>query len=150
MPNFMEAIDSSKKLDDIRDVPPIPVGTYLVMGNGHAEKVKSTQKGTDGLAFKVKFLQPREDVDPTSLQAFLSASEKSLADHEMTSTIWESPYAEQNLRDLLKAAGIKGSLGIKQAIAEYPGSQFLVHIRHRPSQDGSRLMADIDRFLKAS
>lgn len=150
MANFMEALDSNKKVSDIKDVPPIPVGTYLVMVAGHAERTKSTQKGTDGLAFRFKFIQPRDDVDPQSLKTFLEASEKNLSDHEMTFTIWESPYAEQNFRDLIKNLGVNDNLGMKQACAEVPGAQCLAHIRHRPSQDGQRLMADIDRFLKAS
>ena len=149
MANFMDAIDSAKKLDDIKDVPPVPVGTYLLMVSGHPEKIKA-QTGTEGLSFKMKFLQPRDDVDPQSLKLFLEATEKGLSEFEMPNTIYDSPYAEQNLRDFLKALGIPGNKGLKQAIAEAPGAQCLGHIRHRPSQDGSRLMANFDRFAKAS
>lgn len=149
MPNLVDLIEANVNVEDIKDVPPMPVGSYLVQFVGHYEKVKSAQKQTDGVQFTLRFLQARDDVDQDQLATFLDATNGTLANTTMKHTIYESPYAQQNLRDILLAAECSGPT--KQALAELPGRQVLVNITHRPfERDGQmRLQAQIGSFARA-
>lgn len=139
---------ANQDLDDIRDVPPLPVGTYLCMVLGHHEIVKSS-KMTEGMEWKLKFLSAREDVDSYALNEHAEALGKSLSDEEMKFTIWDSPYAKQAVRDFLRdTLGLSGA--VKECLAQVPGQHLLVNITHRPSQDGKRLMANINSTARAS
>lgn len=151
MPNLIDIIEqeANTNIEDIKDVPPIPVGSYLVQIVGHYEMVKSTQKQTDGLQFTLRFLQARDDVDRDSLSAYLDAAGSRLSDVTMKHTIYDSPYAKQSIRDVLLAAGCEGPL--KQALADVPGKQMIVNVTHRPfERDGQmRLQAQIGSFARA-
>lgn len=156
MPSLTEIIETeaaNTSLDDIKDVPPIPVGSYLCQIVGHHENVKSSRQQTDGIRFKVRFLQAREDVEVEKLAEHLEASNRTLGDVTMNMDIWESPYALSSLRSLLRdTLGIDGSLGLKQALAEVPGKQFIATVTHRAVQsDGGvmRLAAQIGSTARA-
>lgn len=151
MPSLAELITSNATKEDIKDVPPIPIGTYLAMVVGPHQMVKSNQKGTDGIEFQLRFLQADEDVDRDALGAHLEASGRSLHDVLMKHTIWESPYAATSLRDFVYGAlSVEEKLPLKQALAEAPGRNFKLHIRHRPFDSGGgmmRMRAEIDQTI---
>ena len=154
MTSFVDIVNAENTaLDEIKDVPPLPVGSYLVMVNGNYEAVKSGQKQTDGMQFNLRVLQAREDVDPEALSAHLEASNRTLMDITLKHTIWDSPYALTSLRDFLRdTLQINGSLPPKQALAEVPGKQFIVSMIHRPFTDNSgnaRLRAEIGSTARA-
>jgi hypothetical protein len=136
--------------DQIKPPPLLPVGTYLVGIVGQPEMITSTQKQTPGCAIKYKFWQARDDVDSDDLQAILAESGQTLNDVEMTDTFY---FTEKSLfmfkQFYANALDIPESYSPKQAMAEMPGKQLLIHIRHRPRQDGSGLYAEIDTRTRA-
>jgi hypothetical protein len=136
--------------DQIKPPPLLPVGTYLVGIVGQPEMITSTQKQTPGCAIKYKFWQARDDVDADDLQAILAESGQTLNDVEMTDTFY---FTEKSLfmfkQFYANALDIPESYSPKQAMAEMPGKQLLIHIRHRPRQDGSGLYAEIDTRTRA-
>lgn len=154
MPSFVDIVNTENTaLDEIKDVPPLPTGSYLAMIAGNYEAVKSTQKQTDGMQFNIRLIQAREDVERTSLEEHLSASNRALMDVQIKHTIWDSPYALTALRDFLRdTLGIDGSLPPRQALAEVSGKELIVNIIHRPFTDNSgqaRLRAEIGSTARA-
>jgi hypothetical protein len=151
MPTFEEI--ANMPAADIKPPPLLPPGTYLVGIIGIPELVKSTQKQTDGVAFKLKFFQARDDVDRTALAATLEGGGRALTDCEMTDTFWVTDKSAFMLKNfLVDAVGIddgKGKKPLKQMWTEAAGQQFLAHIRHRPRTDGTGLFAEIDSRAKA-
>lgn len=136
---------------DIKPPPLLPPGTYLVGIMGVPELVKSSEKQTDGVAFKLKFFQARDDVDRDALTAALE--DRTLTDVEMTDTFWVTDKSAFMLKQfLVDVVGIDdqgGRASLKQMWTESAGQQFLAHIRHRPRKDGSGLYAEIDSRAKA-
>jgi hypothetical protein len=124
--------------DQIKPPPLLPVGTYLVGIVGQPEMITSTQKQTPGCAIKYKFWQARDDVDADDLQAILAESGQTLNDVEMTDTFY---FTEKSLfmfkQFYANALDIPQSYSPKQAMAEMPGKQLLIHIRHRPRRMGA-------------
>lgn len=149
MPSFIDIVENENiSKDDIKDIPPLPFGHYLAMVQGTHENVISNEKKTPGMRFKLRLLQPRDDVDSEALAAHLEASRRDkLMDVELEYTIWESPFALQNLRDFIyDSLGVDGALPIRQALAEAPGKDLVVQIVHRPftdNQGNARLRAEI-------
>lgn len=152
MPTFEEIANTA--VSDIKPPPLLPVGTYLVGIIGIPELVKSSQKQTDGVAFKLKFFQARDDVDRASLDAALTEGGRALTDIEMTDTFWVTDKSAFMLKQfLVDVVGIddqKGKKTLKQMWTEAAGQQFLAHIRHRPRQDGTGLFAEIDSRARAA
>ena len=150
MPTFEELANAP--VADIKPPPLLPVGTYLVGITGIPELVKSSQKQTDGVAFKLKFFQARDDVDRDALREALD--DRTLTDIEMTDTFWVTDKSAFMLKQfLVDVVGIEdegGRKSLKQMWTESAGQQFLAHIRHRPRQDGSGLFAEIDSRAKAA
>ena len=145
MPNLHELIEQEARtnLEDIKEVPPLPVGTYLAQIVGNYENITSTRKQTAGLQFTLRLISASEDVDREALAKYLEASNQSLHDVTVKHVIWESPIAMTQLKGfLLNALGLGGNL--KEALARVPGQQLMIPIIHRPMQsdDGTmRLMA---------
>jgi hypothetical protein len=146
MPNFEDI--ANMPVAEIKPPPLLPVGTYLVSIIGIPELVKSSQKQTDGVAFKYKFFQARDDVDRDALNATLI--DRSLTDCEMTDTFWVTDKSAFMLKQFLTDVLEVPETTLKQMWTEASGKQLLVHIRHRPRQDGSGLFAEIDSRAKAS
>lgn len=146
MPSFEDI--ANMPVSDVKPPPLLPPGTYFVGIIGIPELVKSSQKQTDGVAFKYKFFQAREDVDQDALNEALEGAGRTLSDVEMTDTFWVTDKSafmlKQFLVDVVKVDDEGGSKTLKQMWTEAAGQQLLVHIRHRPRQDGSGLFAEID------
>jgi hypothetical protein len=141
---------ASRPTSEIKPPPLFPVGTYLVGIIGVPELVKSTQKQTDGVAFKYKFFQARDDVDRDSLSSALAEANMKITDHEMTDTFWVTEKSAFMLKQFLTDVLDIPESTLKQMWTEAAGKQLLVHIRHRPRQDGTGLFAEIDSRAKAS
>ena len=154
MPNLHELIEQEAKtnLEDIKEVPPIPVGSYLSQIVGNYENVTSTRKQTAGIQFTVRLISAMQDVDQDALRDYLDASNQTLHDVTIRHTIWESPYAMVALKTfLLNTLGLSGPL--KESLARVPGQQLIASITHRPMQsdDGTmRLMAQIGSTARAT
>ena len=154
MPNLHELIEQEARtnLENIKEVPPLTVGSYLAQVVGPHENITSSRKQTAGIQFTIRLISAGEDVDRGSLDNFLTASNQSLHDITIKHTIWESPYAMQTLKALLmQTLELQGNL--KEALSQVPGRQMIVNITHRPiqSDDGTmRLMAQIGSTARAN
>lgn len=154
MPNMLEIIENdSTPVEDIKEVPPLPHGTYLAQVVGQCEFVKSSQKQTDGIQFNIRLLNARDDVDSERLATHLEASNRHLGDVTLKYTIWESPYWDQNLKRFLQdTLEIPGTYTRKQSLSEVAGKQLNVSIinRTQTGQDGTvRLVHDIGSTARA-
>ena len=153
MSTFESILTSTTRLDDIKDVPPIPAGTYFTQIVGPHEMIKSNQKQTDGAQVTLRLLQPKDDVDADALKTHLEASNRALSDVQLKYTFWDSPYLEQSLRNFFRdAMGFDGDWSVPQCFANIPGKNVLVHVKHRPvrSNDGTmRIAAEVDTFARA-
>lgn len=153
MTTFESILTSTTRLDDIKDVPPIPAGTYFTQIVGPHEMIKSNQKQTDGAQVTFRLLQAKDDVDADALKAHLEASNRALSDVQLKYTFWDSPYLEQSLRNFFRdAMGFDGDWSVPQCFANIPGKNVLVHVKHRPvrSNDGTmRIAAEVDTFARA-
>ena len=154
MPNLHELIEQEARtnLENIKEVPPLPVGSYLAQVVGPHENVVSGRKQTAGIQFNVRLISAGEDVDRDTLGQYLEASNQNLGDVTIRHTIWESPYAMSTLKSfLMQSLELQGNL--KEALSQVPGRQFIMHITHRPiqSDDGTmRLMAQIGSTARAT
>lgn len=150
MSTFESILTSATPLSDIKDIPPIPQGTYYAQIKGPHEMVTSSKKGTKGMEVTFRLLQARDDVDQTALDNHLTLANRALADVEMKSTFWESPYLEQSLRDFFRACGMDESWSIKQCTGNLPGRNVGLYVINAPTQrpDGTMgLRAEIQRFV---
>lgn len=141
MPSFIDTIENeaATSVEDIKDVPPFPKGTYLFAIVGNYSRVESkSEKKTPGMEWTLRPMQPI-DVDPEELQTFLDATKKSLFDNTMKHTIWDSAYALSATRDFLIAFGANPKSSTKEACAELPGKQAYGTIVHRPFTDRSNI-----------
>lgn len=153
MSTFESILTSKTRLDDIKDVPPIPHGTYLAQINGPHEMIKSKEKQTDGAQIVLRFLQARDDVDQDALKAHLEASNRKLSEVEMKYVFWDSPYLEQSLRDFFRGPmEFDGDWSVPQCFGNIPGKNLLVTIVNKPfrANDGSmKLRAEVAGFARA-
>lgn len=143
MANFEEILN--KKASEIKAPPAYPVGTYHCLVDGPPTPGKSSQKQTDFLQFKFKILAPMADVDARA------AAEQQIVGKLITGDYYITDTATWRTKDMLIDCGIDpGEEGtpteksLKEMIAESPGRQILVKLRHETSQDGKRVFHRID------
>lgn len=145
MPNFTDVL--SKPMSDIEKPKPYPVGTYLAMVQGQPE-VKEIGNDTkyEVIDFTMTIMQPQADVDTEALAAANYRQGRRMR-HRMFATEENLWRIKQFLGDHL---GIDvGGGTLRQAMAEAPGRQCLVTLRHRPSQDGTQIYDEIASTAKA-
>ena len=153
MANLFERIaqEANTNVEDIKEVPPVPTGTYLAQIAGNYEQTTSTQKQTQGLQFNIRLISAMEDVDQSKLAEFLDATQQRLNDVSVRHTIWDSGYAVSSLGNFLNnTLGIRGPL--REALAQVPGKQLMVTITHRAmtSDNGTaRLLAQVGSTARA-
>lgn len=152
MPSLEDLVTSNATKDEIKDVPPIPVGTYLAMIVGQHE-MRKAQTGNSGVEWTCRFISAKDDVDQERLKEHLEASDRGLNEVTIKHAIWDSAYAAQQIRDFVyDTLDIDPQMPLKQAMAEAAGKNFYMSITHRPTQgrDGvARLQAQINGTAKA-
>jgi hypothetical protein len=125
-----------KPVSEIKSPQAYPVGTYHCLVDGPPEPGKSSQKGTPQLRFKFKILAPWKGVDAAQ------AAEQQVVGKFITNDYYITDDAAYRLVEMLDALGIDmedGAKPLDQAIAEAPGKQVLVTLKHELSQDGKRV-----------
>lgn len=147
-----DLVISSATRDEIKDIPPLPIGTYLALIVGNHEMIKA-RTGTPGIQFEYRLVQAEEDVNAGELDAHLTARNASLHDVTGKHVIYDSAYAGVALRDFVFGAlAIDEKLGMQQALSEIPGRNFKVHFRQDPykTQTGEmKMAAKIDKTFAA-
>jgi len=138
MPAFEEILNMRSA--DIKAPPAYPVGTYHCLIEGPAVKGQSSQKKTDQLTFKFKILSPMQDVDAAQ------AAEQQIVGKIISTDYYITDAAVWRLKEMLVE-----HLGIEeedktfvQLLAEAPGKQLLVKLKHELSQDGKRVFHRVE------
>lgn len=142
-----------RQVGDADRPKPMPVGTYHMMVVGAPRFDKSRNKGTDFVEFTLKFLSAEEDVDEDDLAEALTKTNGEtapLTDKTMRLTFYLTEGSAYRLDDFLKHLGIEGDISRSQAIAETANRECLAVIRHKPSDDGERIYANIDKTAAVS
>ena len=121
---------------------PFPVGTYHCIVEGPPEQIKSSQKGTDGLRFRYRVLSPQEDVDAAQ------AAEAQVIGKSIQDDVWVTEGSAFRLKDLLvETLGISDNEGrrpFREMLAEVPGKQLFVKMKHQISDDGKRIFSRVE------
>lgn len=135
----------NKPLDDIAPPKPFPAGSYLCIVKGLPRFDKSTKKQTDFVEFTLQPIQALDDVDEEELEAFGGLTDKTLR------TVY---YLTENsiyrLKDFIIHCGVDASGKTPaQAINEIPGSHVIAHVKHRNSEDGERIFAEVSSTASA-
>lgn len=127
MANFAEILN--KPADEIKEPPPLPVGTYLSIVDGpHTER---DFNGTPVIDFKLKILQPMQDVQ--DMEGFAAAGGPG---RPIRHTIWLQSNDGQDtsyqlVRFLEEHLAIeKSGKALREMLAEAPGRQVAVAIKH--------------------
>lgn len=130
----------NKPASEIKSPPAYPVGTYHCLVDGPPTPGKSSQKQTDFLGYKFKILSPMGDVDAAA------AAEQQIIGKIISSEFYITEAAAWRLKEMLvEHLGIEeGNKSLKELIAESPGKQVLVKLRHEISQDGKRVFHRLD------
>lgn len=136
-PNFGALLD--KPSAEIERPKPLPQGTYTCVVKGLPKQDKSTKKGTEYVEFTLQPLAAGEDVDQEDLQAMGGFANKTLR-----ATFYITEDAIWRLKKFLDDLGIEeGDASLRQRIAEAPGRQVNVFVKHQASDDGQSVYAQI-------
>lgn len=126
---------------------PMPVGEYVCVVQGQPRFDKSAKKQTEFVEFTLKFIEAQDTVDSDALGEWLTKKDGSkdrLADRTTKTTYYLTENSLWRLNDFLDhcEAGDE-DMSLRQRIAETPGKQIIVTVKHEASQDGSAVFARV-------
>lgn len=143
-PNFSSILDEAPT--EVDRPKPLPAGTYTCVIAGPAEYGKSSKKGTDFAMFVLKPLAAEDDVDEEELDDAGGLEGKSLRN-----TFYLTEDAVYRLDEFHQHCGI--DITKPQSRRSRNDDVVNAHVRavvkHRTSEDGSRIYAEIARTLAA-
>jgi len=132
----------SQRIGDVKEMPPLPVGTYAATITGIPKIDNFGKKQNLGAEFSFKINAPQDDVDAEDL-----ASAGGVPESPMTYTFWLTPKALPMLTSFLKdVLDIDASESIRDALPQVSGAQCLVTIEH--SEWKNRKLPKIEGFAK--
>lgn len=142
MASFEEIMN--KPASEIKPPPAYPVGTYHCLVDGVPVYGKSSQKQTDQFTVKYKILKAMEDVDATAAAEMQVPGKIIQTEYYITDTA-AYRFKEMLIDHLGIDPGPEGKeRPLKELMAEAPGKQLLVKLRHELSQDGKRTFHRVD------
>lgn len=151
-PNISAILD--RRPSEIEKPKPIPQGTYYTVIVGMPRYDKSSKKQTDFVEFQHKIVQAGDDVDQDALAEALtnaaSGETRSLQDIVMKNTYYLTDSAAWRVKDFLHDCGFDiddDSLSLREMVEQTAGRQVGVFVKHRPSQDGQSVFAEIDHTI---
>ncbi len=141
-PNFASVLDMP--MDSIEKPKPLPAGSYICVIAGLPTFGESTKKKTKFAEFTYNVVGLGPD--------FEGDEEKQAAIEEMggfqgktiRDTYYLTPDAAYRLKEMLTNAGVETEgRTMNECIADSPNQQLLVNIKHEPSQDGTKVYANV-------
>lgn len=138
-PNFGSILDTPS--ESVKRPSPLPVGTYYCTVKGQPKFDVSAKKKTEYAEFTLQIMQVLEDVDPEALTEALNG--KSISEKTIRATYYLTEDAIWRLKDFLDHCGVEDTGTLRQRISGAPGCQVLATIRHRPSEDGTSVFAEL-------
>lgn len=138
MASFEEILN--KPSTEIKPPQAYPVGTYHCLVDGPLTPGKSSQKETPFLHVKFKILSPMQDVNAAE------AAELQIPGKIITGDYYITDAAVWRLKELLvdHLGIVEGEKSLREMVAEAPGKQVLVKLKHQASDDGKRVFHRID------
>ncbi len=138
MANFASILDTPAS--DVERPKPLPVGTYTCVVKGLPRFDESSKKKTPFVEFGLQPLAAGEDVDADDLEAM-----GGFANRMIKATYYLTEDASWRLKKFLA-----DDLGIDpddktlgQMIDETPGKQVFASLKHRASDDGQSVFAEL-------
>lgn len=139
----MSTVDMSKilggKVEDAKRKPLPTQGIWKFLVLGYAFE-KSKQKGTDCVAFKLKYVEPQGDVDPSALAEYESEMKDlgvTWENEEFKHQAWlsENPNTKVMLREFIEKCGVAVTgRTFDECLPETKGCYILGTIFHEPMQ----------------
>lgn len=132
----------SQRIGDVKEMPPLPIGTYAATIVSIPKIDNFGKKQNLGAEFSFKIGAPQDDVDAEDFAAAGGAPESPL-----TYTFWLTPKALPMLTAFLKdVLDINADESIRDALPQVVGGQCLVVIEHNEWKN--RKLAKIEGFAK--
>ncbi len=143
-PNFASILDESPT--EIDRPKPLPPGTYLCRVLSPWTEGKSSKKGTPFVQFTLKPISAEDDVDEDDLQEMGGLDNKTLR-----LTFYLTEDAKFRLDEFHEHCGIDIHKEISRRMRndEVINAEVRALVKHRPSDDGQTVYAEISRTLKA-
>ena len=133
----------SMRLGDIKDIPPIPVGTYAATITSIPKIDNFGQAQKPGVEFSFKLTAPQDDVDAEAL-----AEAGGLPEAPLTYTFWRTSKAAGIFRSfLVDVLGFSEDEKPQDALMQVQGMEALVTIEHNTWK--GRTSSRIRGFAKA-
>lgn len=138
-PNFASILDEAPT--EINRPKPIPSGTYICVVNKW-ETGESSKKKTPYVRFTLTPIAAEEDVSEDDL-----ADAGDLEGKQLRTDFYLTPDSIYRLSEFHEHCGldISEELSHRMRNDAVVNSQVKVHVKHRASEDGSRIFAEVDR-----
>lgn len=143
-PNVSSVLDRAS--DTIERPKAYPIGHYNAVVKGQPVFDKSSQKKTDYVQLQYQLLSPKDDVDAEALAEMGGIK----PDKPMREKYYLTEDAAFRLVDALDALGA-GESGdtLRSRIAMTPNCPCVIQVRHKPTQDGKSVFAEVGAVLPA-
>lgn len=128
----------NKKAEDVKQMPPTPVGTYVAIVAGPPKKGAIGADNTDIFDYELKLVQPMDDVNQEEL-----AASGGMENRTIRARFFLTEKAAYRLKDFAVACGVEeAGKSLGQMAAECQGRQVKVLVKHEPAKDGSAVFAN--------
>ncbi len=149
-PNFGTLLD--KPSSEVERPKPLPQGSYLCVVKGVPRFDKSSKKQTEFVEFTLAVQSAGEDVDEDDMKAWMSKADgtrRRLQDATIRATYYITEDSMFRLKDFLDHCGVEDDGTMRQRIDEAPNSQVIAFIKHRASDDGESVFAELAKTAPA-
>ena len=135
-PNFGALLD--KPASDVERPKPLPQGSYHCIVKGLPRFDKSSKKFTEFVEFTLQPTAAGEDVDEEDLAAMGGIANKTIR-----ATYYITEDALWRLKDFLGHCGIEEDGSLRNMIDQTPNCEVIAFIKHRASEDGQSVFAEL-------
>jgi len=141
-PNFGALLD--KPASDVERPKPLPQGSYHCIVKGLPRFDKSSKKFTEFVEFTLQPTSAGEDVDEEDLEAMGGIANKTIR-----ATYYITEDALWRLKDFLGHCGIEEDGSLRNMIDQTPNCEVIAFIKHRASEDGQSVFAELAKTAPA-
>jgi hypothetical protein len=141
------------KGEEIKHVPPLPVGTYTLQLFGKPNFVDQSRRGgTDYVDFQAKVVAIGDTVSQEQLDQF-PGGRNAVVGMELRGRGGTRFYLSDAALPMLKEwmvdiLDIDPTLSLKEMCFQVPGKMCLAEMQQEPTQDGKRMVSNIRSYAK--
>ncbi len=139
MATFGSILDKpSKSIDKPK---PLPTGSYVCIIKGLPRQDVSSKKKTEFVEFNLEIVQPLQDVSEESIEAIPGG----VVGKSIRATFYLTEDALWRLKKFLSEdlEIEEGDRSLRAMLSETMGKQVVASVRHRPSDDGRDVFAEL-------